>query len=109
DADDEARLLRVVLGELKHHLVFGKGLVLQRDLLRAEGRCRQPQRDGRSAQTGCGAFHSLLAIPGLSSTPFSVTPEPCRFGGLPARTCFATTSHTGAPFCSLTEAQPATL
>src|SRR4030095_12508813 len=111
DAEHEALLARVVVGELQHDFVLGKRLVLQRHLLGAGGRrggCDQKRRD-RRAKDGRKARHPCPAMPGLSSTPFSVTPGSARLGGLPDFKCLATTSQIGAPLCSLTEAQPATL
>src|SRR5205823_194651 len=111
DAEHEALFARVVVGELQHDLVFGKRLVLQRCLLRAGGRRGggDQKRRGNGANDGRKAAHPCPAMPGLSSTPFSVTPGGDRLGGLPDRRCLATTSQIGAPVCSLTEAQPATL
>ncbi len=63
-------------------------------------------KDDRRCIRSC---HPCPAMPGLSSTPFKVTPAPRRSGSLPDRRCLATTSQTGTPCCSLTEAQPATL
>src|SRR4029077_16182346 len=89
----------------------GKRFVLQRHLLGTGlrgGDCDQ-QRRGHDTKDGRKIRHPCPAIPGLSSTPFSVTPGADLLGGLPDLRWLATTSQIGAPACSFTEAQPAAL
>src|SRR3954447_6401822 len=107
DADHKTLFLRVVVGELQHDLVFGKRLVLQWRLLGADIRrgCRYQQCRDRDASEGGETCHPCSTMPGLFSTPYSVTSGGDRLGGLPDLRCLATTSHIGAPACSLTEAQ----
>ena len=60
DADDEAGLFRIVLRELQHDLVLGERLVLQRDLLRADGHGRQRH----SATAEAPRYDATRFIPG---------------------------------------------
>ena len=114
DADHEALLLRVVVGELQH------------DACARRTACPAAAPAGRGAATRQPAIssaavsdarcvssmsrHPCPAMPGLPSTPFSVTPvadavrRSCRDADV-----LRTHPIPARRFCSLTEAQPATL
>ena len=119
DADHEALFLRIIVRKLQRDAVLGERLVRQRRRLGAgeRGDCCRHQRRHRRAAEGANDRpsisrelpHPCPAIPGLSSTPLKVTPEPRWSGAFPEARCLARISHTGLPCCSLTEAHPATL
>src|SRR4030088_1415863 len=98
--------------------MLGERFVRQRRLLGLAGRERghhhgrhQGKAEGANDRPSISEkmLHPCPALPGLSSTPLSVTPVPRCPGALPERKCLASTSHTGLPCCALTEAHPATL
>jgi len=93
-------------GEIKPRIiVFQTSIVSLRASSAALAHTSSSPPQGRES----GNAYPGPAMPGLSSTPFSVTPAPPASSGLPAPRCLAKTSHTGTPLCSLTEAHPATL
>src|SRR3984885_15877858 len=124
DAEHEALFPRIIVRKLQHDAMLGEWLVRQRLRLGAGGgrgeghhQCRDHgmadgannRPPGSSKSMHPRTHHPCPVMPGLSSTPLSTMPAPRPSGVLGERRCLARTSHIGMPFCSLTEAHPATL
>ena len=114
DADHQAFLLRIVVGKLQREAMFGERLVRQWRRLRAAAGDEQHRTTARKRRRIQRAWvdkshHPCPAMPGLSATSFNRDAVSALVRHFPRPQCLANTSHTGAPFCSLTEAHPATL